>query len=243
MSERASSWRRHGVWDGIASPGRFGADGREPGVVITPRHDFSLACVIGAHDDDRSLERVFAARYGIEPPRYATGRVRATSLDLIWSGPSQWLAVSVRPDMPAELAAGLAGVAAVTDQTDARAVLQLNGPHVREALAKGCPVDLHPTRVSPRRHHHHRDRRDRRSDLVGGCRRRSAPCGAAQHGGQLLVVAAAVRAGVRRRGSAAARAVSSCACRRRRPATQVRASRECGAPGRRTLHRRARDFR
>ena len=65
------------------------------------------------------------------------------SLDLLWSGPAQWLAVSVRPQMPAELASELAGMAAVTDQTDARAVLRLNGPHVRDVLAKGCPVDLH----------------------------------------------------------------------------------------------------
>jgi sarcosine oxidase subunit gamma len=68
----------------------------------------------------------------------------AERLDLVWAGPSQWLAVSVRSEMPDELAADLKGIAAVTDQTDARAVLRLRGTRVRNALAKGCPVDLHP---------------------------------------------------------------------------------------------------
>ncbi|MGD9922340.1 MAG: sarcosine oxidase subunit gamma, partial [Pseudorhodoplanes sp.] len=69
---------------------------------------------------------------------------RSALLDLVWAGPSQWLAVSTRPQMPSGLASELAGVAAVTDQTDARALLRLNGRNVRDALAKGCPVDLHP---------------------------------------------------------------------------------------------------
>lgn len=142
MSERAVSWQRVGVWDGIVHPGRSGADSPEPGVIITPRHDFSLATVIGPHEDGADLERVFSTRYALRPPQ-APHAVCGTSLDLIWSGPAQWLAVSVRPHMPAELALELAGMAAVTDQTDARAVLCLNGPHVRDVLAKGCPVDLH----------------------------------------------------------------------------------------------------
>jgi heterotetrameric sarcosine oxidase gamma subunit len=141
VSEQRSAWWRQGVWDGVASPGRFGPEG-DPGVVITPRHDFSFATVIGS-EDDRALIDCFVSRYGVEPPR--TPRiVPGDLLDLIWSGPSQWLAWSRRAGMPAELAAGLTGIGAVTDQTDARAVLQLRGARVREVLAKGCPVDLHP---------------------------------------------------------------------------------------------------
>lgn len=143
MSERAMPWQRVGVWDGIVHPGRSGAGSPEPGVTIMPRHDFSLATVIAAHEDGADLERMFSTRYGLRPPQ-EPHVVCGTSLDLIWSGPSQWLAVSVRPQMPAELALELAGIAAVTDQTDARAVLRLRGLRVRDVLAKGCPVDLHP---------------------------------------------------------------------------------------------------
>ena len=40
------------------------------------------------------------------------------------------------------------GVAAVSDQSDARLVLRVSGPRVRDVLAKGVPVDLHPRRSS-----------------------------------------------------------------------------------------------
>lgn len=142
MSERKSSWWPKGAWDGLVSPGRSGAEGVDPGVVITPRHDFSFACLIGG-EDDWSLKDYFVSQYGIEPPETPRA-VPGEKLDLVWAGSSQWLAVSIRPGMPAELAAGLQGIAAVSDQTDARAVLRLRGARVRDVLAKGCPVDLHP---------------------------------------------------------------------------------------------------
>lgn len=141
MSEQVSSWRRVGAWDGIAIPGRSGATGRVPGVIVTPRHDLSAAFVIGHHGDD-TLKKHFASAYGIEPPE--TPRVvSGNTLDLVWSGPSQWLVMSKNPRMPSELAAALKD-AAVSDQGDARAILRLGGARVRDALAKGCPVDLHP---------------------------------------------------------------------------------------------------
>jgi sarcosine oxidase subunit gamma len=145
VSERSASWWRKGAWDGIAKTGRSGADSVEPGVIVTPRHDFSLAFVIGGEGqgEGEDVTDRFVSRYGLEPPR--TPRVvSAEKLDLVWAGPSQWLAVSVRPEMPAELCSALQGIAAVSDQTDARAVQRLRGPRVRDVLAKGCPVDLHP---------------------------------------------------------------------------------------------------
>lgn len=142
MSEQASSWRRVGAWDGIAIPGRSGATDREPGVIVMPQHNLSAAFVIGHHGDDAALEKHFASAYGIEPPE--TPRVvSGNGLDLVWSGPSQWLVLSRNPRMPSELAVALKG-AAVSDQGDARAILRLEGARVRDALAKGCPIDLHP---------------------------------------------------------------------------------------------------
>ena len=37
----------------------------------------------------------------------------------------------------------------MTDQSDARLVLLLSGPRVRDVLAKGVPVDLHPKAFKP----------------------------------------------------------------------------------------------
>ena len=38
----------------------------------------------------------------------------------------------------------LAGLASIADQSDGRVVLRLRGDRVRDVLAKGVPVDLHP---------------------------------------------------------------------------------------------------
>jgi sarcosine oxidase subunit gamma len=138
----ASTWRRIGAWDGIASPGCLGISG-EPGVTITPRHDLALAYVIGSGKDEAAIADLFWHQYGIElplKPRAASGR----NLTLVWSGPCQWLAVSAQAGLTSRLGEALKGHAAVTDQSDGRAVLDLWGLRVRDLLAKGCPVDLHP---------------------------------------------------------------------------------------------------
>ena len=44
------------------------------------------------------------------------------------------------------LAARLGGFASICDQSDSRIVLELAGPRVRDVLAKGVPIDLHPDR-------------------------------------------------------------------------------------------------
>ena len=44
-----------------------------------------------------------------------------------------------------DLVAKLKGFASVSDQSDGRAVVRLAGPRVRDVLAKGLPIDLHPT--------------------------------------------------------------------------------------------------
>ena len=67
---------------------------------------------------------------------------------LVWLGPDEWLLTSpgTAPEaLEAELAEALrpAGGVAV-DVSAQRTVLRLGGPRVREVLAKGCSLDLHP---------------------------------------------------------------------------------------------------
>ncbi|MYZ50505.1 sarcosine oxidase subunit gamma, partial [Propylenella binzhouense] len=76
------------------------------------------------------------------PPR-RPGWVRGGAGLLIWSGPDRWLAAGPALDVP-RLAAALAGLAAIADQSDGRALLRLSGPRVRDVLAKGAMIDLHP---------------------------------------------------------------------------------------------------
>jgi heterotetrameric sarcosine oxidase gamma subunit len=64
----------------------------------------------------------------------------------------QWIASAEGAEaqsFPARLRARVGLFAAMADQSDARLVLRLSGPRVREVLAKGVPIDLHPKVFKP----------------------------------------------------------------------------------------------
>jgi len=68
---------------------------------------------------------------------------------LYWLGPNEWLLVTPGEReagaVARSLRAGLAGCfAAVTEVSGGQTVIALRGPSVRDLLAKGCPLDLHP---------------------------------------------------------------------------------------------------
>jgi sarcosine oxidase subunit gamma len=66
---------------------------------------------------------------------------------VIWLGPDEWLVTSPFHS-PADLEAGLrtavGGAGAVVDVSAQRTTLRLRGEHVRDVLATGCAIDLHP---------------------------------------------------------------------------------------------------
>ena len=77
---------------------------------------------------------------------------RFGEFEVLWLGPDEWL-VLARPGREKSLAAGLREAigsydGAVTDVSAQRAALELTGAHVREVLARGCSIDLHP-KVTP----------------------------------------------------------------------------------------------
>ena len=67
---------------------------------------------------------------------------------IVWAGPDEWFVIAAagRADaMEQALRASLAGLHhAVTDVGSGYGVLRLSGRPVREVLAQGCPLDLHP---------------------------------------------------------------------------------------------------
>ena len=67
---------------------------------------------------------------------------------IVWAGPDDWFVISTA-HAPAALCAllreHLQGLhCAVTDVSSGYRVLRLRGSRLREALAQGCPIDLHP---------------------------------------------------------------------------------------------------
>lgn len=142
MTEIAISWAPRGAWAGIAQPGRFGAQD-EAGIAVTLLDGFGLATLIAGPGAVTALSRIVETRLGIALPE-ALGIVSGVTHDVIWIGPEQWLLrATVRGGFQA-LLAEIAPHAAVSDQSDARAALRLSGPRVRDVLAKGVMLDLHP---------------------------------------------------------------------------------------------------
>jgi sarcosine oxidase subunit gamma len=136
--------------EGIASPGRYGRTEASPGVIAAELATPGLALVTARSGRGAALIAAAAAAFGLAPsttPR----RVENGGLAFIWSGPERWLAHrhSEPPGGMEALLAPLAAHAAVVDQSHARTLLRVSGPRVRDVLAKGVPVDLHPSVFRP----------------------------------------------------------------------------------------------
>lgn len=107
------------------------------------RDRLSLATIISRKGKETKLAEILTGLAGVCLP--ATPKiVRGRKMDLVWSGHSQWLLVSEQAGSVSQVAQELSEFAAVSDQSDARAVLRVSGDNVRDVLAKGCMIDLHP---------------------------------------------------------------------------------------------------
>lgn len=130
--------------DGIVRPGRFGRMTGPVGVVATERRDLCLATVMVRRNRENDLAAAVRSVFGLElpPPGHAA---LGPKLDLVCCGSGEWLALSAdTSDIEPHLRAALGWYAAIADQSDGRVVLRLSGPRVRDTLAKGLVLDLHP---------------------------------------------------------------------------------------------------
>lgn len=145
MTETASQTGRSAL-AGHLHVGRIGRAGGAPGVTVRERTDVALASITAAKGKAAELAARIKARTAIDLP--TTPRALTSDhLTFAWTAPGQWLAQAEGEDgasFAADLARDLAGLAAVTDQTDGRVLLRVAGPKVRDMLAKGCMLDVHP---------------------------------------------------------------------------------------------------
>ena len=68
--------------------------------------------------------------------------------EVYWLGPNEWLIVTA-PENAATIERALRSAlkdvrVAITDVSGGQTVIQIRGSKVRDLLAKGCPIDLHP---------------------------------------------------------------------------------------------------
>jgi methylglutamate dehydrogenase subunit D len=147
VSER--SLRSISALAGLAVPGRYGRGGGEPGLIIAERSGLGLATV-AARKGGR-LRAAVKASYEVDLPD-GSAVVDGRDASFVGYGPGQWLAVSetlASEALARDLAQRLKGLASVSEQSGGRTVLRLSGPRVRDVLAKGLPIDLHPSVFSP----------------------------------------------------------------------------------------------
>jgi sarcosine oxidase subunit gamma len=90
---------------------------------------------------------------GVTPPSQPNTWVRGDAGSVIWLGPDEWLVVSELTALETQEADLRAVVTAfggaAVDVSGQRVSLTLRGRHVRDVLAKGCALDLHPSVFRP----------------------------------------------------------------------------------------------
>jgi methylglutamate dehydrogenase subunit D len=132
--------------DGLAPPGRFGAAAPKPGLVIEERTDLALATIMARRGETQNLKRAVASTFGLALPD-GPHVVTRDGVSFAGIGVGRWLAAAEGPtavDFVSRLRENLRALASIADQSDGRVVLHLSGERVREVLAKGIPLDLHP---------------------------------------------------------------------------------------------------
>lgn len=140
--ETASGWQPRAAWAGISGEGRFGAEAGAPGVTVKLRSELSLATVIARPDHVAALARHVEKQMELELPS-GSSVTRSSDWTVVWAGPNRWLFLSDEEGRFGALFELLFTHAAISDQSDSRAVLSLSGPNIRQMLAKGFMLDLH----------------------------------------------------------------------------------------------------
>jgi sarcosine oxidase, subunit gamma len=127
---------------------------REAGVTLGERPHRCQINLRGDAGDSgflTAVENATGLRLPVEPNTVAT----AGNLSALWLGPNEWLIVGPggrEDDLSGSLRGALQGRHfAVTDVSEARAVIAISGPHARDLLAKGTSLDLHPRVFGPDR--------------------------------------------------------------------------------------------
>ncbi|SDJ03362.1 sarcosine oxidase subunit gamma [Lentzea albidocapillata subsp. violacea] len=83
------------------------------------------------------------------PCTFTAGSGQFGDVEVLWLGPDEFLVVAA-PDLQVSIEEVLRGAlgssrGSVVDTSAQRTTVILEGPHVRDVLAHGCSVDLHPS--------------------------------------------------------------------------------------------------
>ncbi|HML91192.1 sarcosine oxidase subunit gamma family protein [Methyloceanibacter sp.] len=131
---------------GFAAPGRYGKRDGDAGVTASERKNLGLATIAARKGQEAALKAAIQSAYGADLPDGSTSAV-GKGVRFIGIGPGQWFAVSdslANEALADELSTKLQGLASIADHSSGRAVMRIEGPAVKDALAKGLAIDLDP---------------------------------------------------------------------------------------------------
>ena len=110
-----------------------GITGSGKGLSITERHPLTMFDIGGSPK---------GAIAGCPVPATPNTVTADGTSRLMWLSPKRWLLVDADPDLTID-------TEIMRNVSSGRTVLRLHGENVRDVLAKGCPLDLHPQSFKP----------------------------------------------------------------------------------------------
>lgn len=115
-------------------------------LTVLDRPGIAIASILARRDADPAA---IGAALGVDAP-VQPGWTGDAALMLLGYGPGTWLALAdpAPADWIATLRARLDGLAFVSDQSSAYAIVRLNGAASRRVLQSGLAIDLHPLSFS-----------------------------------------------------------------------------------------------
>ena len=126
--------------------GNVAPDPDNSGMRLEVRPHYGYLNLRGDPGDERFLQAVRQTLGQSLPvvPNTFTAREHT----IYWLGPDEWLLATApgkEKELTAQLEKSLAGQCySLVDVTGGQLLIRLSGNHAREALAKGCTLDLHP---------------------------------------------------------------------------------------------------
>lgn len=117
----------------------------ECGIAASVCDGFAIAAVLARRLKEPVLAQRVLEKLGIELPPEPRRRTK-NGVAILGVGPGAWLVMAERGGnaFSQSLVERFGDLASVSDQTDAYAVLRLEGRNARDALAKMFPIDIHP---------------------------------------------------------------------------------------------------
>lgn len=141
--------QKHSAIETAYTPGRHGNPAEsEPGIVFVERRNLSIAH-IADNSGNQAIAQVVQKETGCALPAKANTATTNGACSVLSLAPARWLVVSAGHDDGALAGALRNSGTVVNDIGGGRTVIRLSGWRVRDLLAKGCPVDIHPCVFGP----------------------------------------------------------------------------------------------